>query len=290
MSTYTIKDLEALSGIKAHTIRMWEKRYDLLKPNRTETNIRYYSDAELKRLLTISLLVKHGFKISKVALFDDKRLAEEVLRINATSTEVEDLLEQLLISMLDFNIDKFESILDEQSNKIGFEETMLRIVFPFFEKIGIYWQIGSVFPAQEHLVSNLVRERILMNSKNIKTSSSKKAILFYLPENEMHELGILFYNYIAKKEGLNTIYLGANVPMEDLQGLANLTFIDFVCTAFINAADKDKMESYFKELSLIFKGKSILVSGEQVIQNKPKLPSSFNIVYDVSTFRKYIMK
>lgn len=291
MNYYTIKDLETLSGIKAHTIRMWEKRYGLLNPNRTSTNIRHYNDEELRYLLNIALLVKQGFKISKVSNFDKRRLQEEVLKLTTVSGLSIDIIDRLIVCMINFEDDNFEELLDQQIDNNGIENVMVNIVFPLFKKIGTYWQIGSIFPAQEHFVSVLIRQRLISISEKFRNKNQKdKSILFYLPQNEMHELGMLFYNYIALKEGLKTIYLGSNIPIEDLRKISENLSIDYVCTAFINAVGKEKMEEYFIELKKIFIGKTVLVSGAQVITHQPRIPSGFLIIDNVETFIKSLKK
>lgn len=289
MNYYTIKDLETLSGIKAHTIRIWEKRYGLLVPHRTTTNIRYYSDEELKRLLNVSALVKNGFKISKVSGYDDNRLHDEVLNLSRQVTGMENIIDQLVIHMVNFDDEQFEVLLDRQISEHGFEQVVLETVFPLFEKIGIFWQIGSIFPAQEHFVSNLLRQRLITEAAAYRNYQADKTVLFFLPENEMHELGLLFYNYLALKYGYKTIYLGQNVPFEDLSGLTDLTKVDYVFTAFINAIEKEELEAYFSKLNTVFRKKKIFVTGAQVMKHEPHLPANFRVINQVNTFKKYLV-
>lgn len=290
MNYYTIKDLETLSGIKAHTIRIWEKRYGLLIPSRTSTNIRYYSDDELKRLLNISLLVKNGYKISKVSGYDDQQIHAAVLSLSQQTSASEDVVNQLVVHMVNFDDQQFEALLDRQIERTDFEQAIVQVIFPLFEKIGIFWQIGSIFPAQEHFVSNMIRQRLIAESAAYRNYQSDKTILFFLPEKEMHELGLLFYNYLALKSGYRTIYLGQNVPFGDLPDLDDLKHVDYIFTSFVNAIEKDELEDYLARLSTAFKKKKIFITGAQVLKNAPALAANVKVISDIRIFKKYFAK
>lgn len=287
MNYYTIKDLETLSGIKAHTIRIWEKRYGLLEPERTTTNIRYYSDDELRKLLNVSMLVKHGYKISKVSNLETEQIHQEVLKLNERALGADGIIDQLTVCMVNFDHRNFEDLLEQQINKLGFEETFMSVVFPLFEKIGLYWQIGSIFPAQEHFVSNITRHLLIRASSSFTNHEAPASVLFFLKEGELHELSLLFYQYLALKAGYKTIYLGQNVPFEDLTKLDGLQDIDRVFTAFINGIESGELEEYIQKMSVVFKRKKVFVTGGQLLQVKPKLPSNFKVVADVRAFKKY---
>lgn len=287
MNYYTIKDLETLSGIKAHTIRIWEKRYGLLEPERTTTNIRYYSDDELRKLLNVSMLVKHGYKISKVSVFDTSQIQKEVLKLNEKSLSSQDIIDQMIVHMVNFDHKNFEDLLEQQIDIQGFEDTFMTVVFPLFEKIGIYWQIGSIFPAQEHFISNITRHMLIRASSTFANHDASVSVLFFLKEGELHELSLLFYQYLALKSGYRTLYLGQNVPFDDLTKLDGLRDIDRVFTAFINGIEPEELEDYIQRMSVIFKRKKVFVTGGQISQIKPKLPANFKVVTDVRAFKKY---
>jgi len=159
MTLYSIKDLEYLSGIKAHTIRIWEKRYHLLDPNRTDTNIRSYSDHDVRRILNVALLIKNGYKISNVAAFDETKLQSEVLRINRNLTDPEKNIDQLLFHTVNLDTFGFEQLLDKIIGDFGFSKTIHQVIFPFFERIGILWQAGSIFTAPKHFFFHIVRKK-----------------------------------------------------------------------------------------------------------------------------------
>ncbi|MFW5831666.1 MAG: MerR family transcriptional regulator, partial [Prolixibacteraceae bacterium] len=188
---YSIKDLEILSGIKAHTIRIWEKRYNLLNPERTETNIRYYNDDDLRKILNVSLLVKNGYKISKVSKWDKNKLRDNVLEVTRTKTSEGDYIDRLLLHMINFDNISFSRVAEEIMATLGFEDAVSKIFFDFFVKIGTYWQVGSVFPAQEHYVTHIIRQKLVAAIDKLGVDNERDAsILFFLPEKEMHELSL----------------------------------------------------------------------------------------------------
>lgn len=288
MSVYSIKDLEYLSGIKAHTIRIWEKRYQLLDPNRSDTNIRSYSDDDARKIMNVAMLVKNGYKISKVARFTDEKIKTEILRSNHLLGEPEKNLDQLMVYAINFEIDEVERYLDQLINTYGFAKVIQKIVFPFFERIGILWQAGSIFSAQEHFVSTLIRKRLICETDKFEHQADAKTILFFLRENEWHELGLLYSNYLAAQAGLKCVYLGQSLPFPDLSGLlANKPF-DFVCTSFIQALEKTELESYLVKLAAVFPKSHILISGRQVSLHEPKLPANVLFFKNTNDFIRKI--
>ncbi len=286
---YSIKDLEVLSGIKAHTIRIWEKRYNLLIPERTDTNIRYYSDDDLRRMLNISLLVRNGYKISKVAKWDDESINNAVLKVSKNKTSETDYIERLILYMINFDNENFYELTSEIISEKGMEEATLKVFFEFFVKVGVYWQVGSIFPAQEHYVTNIFRQKIISETDKLGIIPQKKStILFFLPDKEMHELSLLFYNYLAQKLGYRTIYLGQFVPWDDLIKIQNQVQIDFVFTAFINSLPKDELERYLESLRELFSSKKVFVTGWQLQVHQPLIPRNVKIIKDYREFKKYL--
>lgn len=286
---YSIKDLETLSGIKAHTIRIWEKRYDLLKPERTDTNIRYYTDDDLKRMLNVSLLVRNGYKISKVAAWKEADIKQTVLDVAKTKKSETGYIDQLLLFMVNFDNVAFTALVNEIVEKYGLEEAMQNIFFALFERIGTYWQVGSIFPAQEHYITSFIRQKIIaaIDAHGI-TNSKEKTILFYLPEEELHELSLLFYNYLALKLGYNVIYLGQFVPFADLEKIRSHVELDFIFTAFISPIQKEDLENYLEKLKELYQQQKVFVTGWQVKEHNPKLPRNFKVVKDYREFKKYL--
>ena len=190
MSKYSIKDLEKITGVKAHTIRIWERRYGIIQPERTETNIRFYSDQDLKRLLNIAMLNASGIKISHLAKLDSIDLEAKVLELSRTNQLEDTSIEKLILSTVNFDEDLFESILSKCLLEKGMEETISKILFPFFERIGTLWQVGSISPAQEHFISNLIRQKLFVAIDACSGQRNDKAprILFFLKEEELHEI------------------------------------------------------------------------------------------------------
>lgn len=288
MAYYSIKDLEYLSGIKAHTIRIWEKRYQLLDPERSDTNIRSYSNDDVRRILNVALLVKNGYKISNVAMFDDIKLQTEVLQQNMTLLDPDKNIDQLLLHTVNMDSQGFEQLLNKIIQENGFSKTIENVIFPFFERIGILWQAGCIFVAHEHFVSNLIRNHLVIEAAKFKHQSSDKTILFFLHEDEMHELGLLYANYLAAENGLDCIYLGQSIPFVDLSNLLINTEFDFICTTFINAIEKGELEQYLANLSLVFNKNKILVAGRQMAIHKPKLPPNVVVIKNNHDFVKKI--
>lgn len=288
MSLYSIKDLEYLSGIKAHTIRIWEKRYHLLDPGRTETNIRSYSDDDVRRILNVAMLIKNGYKISNVAAFDESRLQAEVIRLNRNLTDPEKNIDQLLFQAVNLDTWGFESQVEKIIAEMGFMKTIQQVIFPFFERIGILWQAGSIYTAHEHFVSNLIRNRLIREAGKYQSEESARSILFFLRQDEWHELGLLYLNYLAAQAGLRCVYLGQSLPFTDLANLLVSNRFDFVCSYFIHAIEKSELEQYLANLSLAFNGNRILVAGRQLAIHKPKLPSNVMVVKNGNDFLKRI--
>lgn len=283
MATYSIKDLERLSGIKAHTIRIWEKRYGLLNPERTDTNIRHYSDDDLKRILNVSMLNRHGIKISHIASLKENEMAEKIVIISSDTTDYESLIESLVISMVDMNQDKFEKLLSRSIMQLGFEDAILNIVYPFLEKIGVLWQTGAINPAQEHFISHLVRQKIIVGIDSVIPANHPSPVhfLLYLPEGELHELGLLFYCYLLKKRGHKVTYLGQWVPLSDMASASTVLNIDYLLTSIVAVYSGTDLMDYLLKLSATFPDKTIFIGGSQVSQIVGTLPG--NIIRISST-------
>ncbi|MEE4197090.1 MAG: MerR family transcriptional regulator [Bacteroidales bacterium] len=276
MASYSIKELENLSGIKAHTIRIWEKRYNLIVPSRTDTNIRYYCDQDLKRLLNIAILNRQGIRISEIAKLSDEELGERVVNLSIDAGDAERNIEQLVIAMVDMDEVKFDRVLSRYIMNKGFEDAVVKVFFPFFERIGILWQTGSINPAHEHFVSNLFRQKLMVaidNNMVADNQNAKKFILF-LPEGEYHELGLLFYNYLIRKTGQKVYYLGSSVPFNDIVETSKMVDADYLFTTITASLIKDETIGYLNRLSKNFPLKKIYVTGKQIDQMLTQPPSN----------------
>ena len=276
MARYSIKELENLSGIKAHTIRIWEKRYGILKPDRTDTNIRFYSDKELKRLLNIVILNRFGIKISHIAKLTNPQMIEKVVDISADSSSAASSIENLVIAMVEMDEFKFDRIMSRYIMNEGFENAIIKIIFPFFEQIGLLWQTGSINPAHEHFVSNLFRQKLMVAIDSIKVTDNKNAekVILFLPEGEYHELALLFYNYLIKKSGKLVYYLGSSIPFGDLIETGKMVNPDFLFLSLTLLLNKNGVGKYLKNLSEAFPSQKIFVTGLQIKGNIANLPSN----------------
>lgn len=290
MGKYSIKDLEELSGIKAHTIRIWEKRYNLIEPERTSTNIRYYSDEDLKKLLNVSMLNRHGLKISRLADMSREQIAEMVVNLSKESSDVETQVENMIVSMLDLDEAKFERILSNSILKTGFEETLIKIIYPFFERIGLLWLIGTINAAQEHFISNLMRQKLIaaIDGQLPGKNENPKTFMLFLHEAELHELGLLFYNYLLRKHGHRVIYLGQAVPFNDLIQIAEIQKIDVLLTSFTTGIGETELESYLTKLKENFPSKTIYFTGYQTNRTFKSLPSNFVHIQSAGHFQKIL--
>ena len=218
MNAFTIKDLENLTGVKAHTIRIWEQRYSFLKPQRTDTNIRFYNNHELKTILNIALLNKYGYKISHIDRMSEPEVRDKILSLGSSQAQQERILNELIRDMIEMNPDGFENSLDEYIRIRGIEKTISQIIFPFLERVGMLWITDHINPAQEHLVSNIIRQKLIVGTEGLNTHLNiNKTVLLFLPESEYHELGLLFIQYLLKSRGIRSLYLGANVPLDDVE-------------------------------------------------------------------------
>ena len=276
MGQYSIRDLERLTGIKAHTIRIWEKRYGLIEPERTNTNIRAYCDAELKKLLNISILNRNGFKISKIASLSPEEITLNINKLTDRPTDTESYIENLAIAMIDLDEQKFEKLFSRAIIQLGFEDTIIRVINPFFIRIGIMWQTGSINPAQEHFVSNLMCQKlyVAIDSEYTATQHNAKTFILYLPEGEMHELSLLFSNYMLRKRGHKVLYLGPNVPFNDILEINQKIPFDYVLTSFITSIPQIHLKEYLEKISKSFPRKTIYVTGEQISNYPDKLPEN----------------
>jgi DNA-binding transcriptional MerR regulator len=288
MSKYSIKDLEQLSGIKAHTLRIWEQRYNLLNPKRTETNIRYYDDDDLKLILNVALLNESGTKISKIAKMSIEEVKAEVLGLTDRSFAYDDQIHSLVITMVELDEERFEKIISTNILKIGFELTMINIIYPFLSKIGVLWQTGSIHPGQEHFISNLVRQKLIVAIDGQMYTGGGSKFLLYLPEQELHEISLLFTSYLLKSNGHKVIYLGQNTPDEDLNNVYRVHQPEFLLTVITTNPSGEKVQPYLNSLSERFPKSKIIVSGYQTIGQELEIPSNVHVMKYLKEIKDYL--
>jgi MerR family transcriptional regulator, light-induced transcriptional regulator len=275
MNAFTIKDLENLSGIKAHTIRIWEQRYNFLKPQRTTTNIRYYTNEELKTVLNIALLNKYGFKISHIDRMQPDEISSRILSLGDPKAIQERVVNELVQHMVDLDIEKFEKILTGYINVKGMERAVMQIIFPFLEKIGILWQTGHIFPGQEHLVTNVIRQKLIVAIEGcMPVTHTDTTFLLFLPEGEHHELGLLFTWYMMKSRGFRVIYLGANVPVRDVIHLLEFKKPDYTFIHLTATCPNFNFEKFLHNAENRFFDTPTVISGLLTHQYKKKVPAN----------------
>jgi len=278
MDSFTIKDLENLSGIKAHTLRIWEQRYSFLKPSRTFTNIRYYGNEELKKILNIALLNKYGYKISHIDKMNEAEIKEKLLSLSQMEAQQERIVNDLIKNMIDLDMESFENTLDRFILSRGIERAITQIIFPFLEKIGILWLTNHINPAQEHLVTNLVRQKLIVGIEGVSTSIKvNKTVLLFLPEGEYHELGLLFMYFILKSRGANVIYLGSNVPIKDVAYVVNLKKPDYLYSHLTSVGQNFNFDRFLTNLRQKFQNIPVIISGQltQSFEKKIQPPILF---------------
>lgn len=291
MGKYSIKELEQLSGIKAHTIRIWEKRHQLIEPERTATNIRYYSDEDLKKIINISVLSNHGLKISKIASLSPAELSNQVAALAESKNAADLYIDQLVVAMVDLDEEAFEKQISSINMKLGLERTITEIIYPFLDKIGVLWQTGNISPAQEHFISNLIRQKLIVAIDGLPFSSKSahRAILF-LPENELHELSLLFQHYLVKKAGLKTYYLGQSVPYEDLRKVIDRHQPHFLIASITTHPQGHVLQEYVYQLASDFSTLRILLSGAAVRKSVLTIPSNVHVLESALSLKDILDK
>jgi DNA-binding transcriptional MerR regulator len=267
VSYYSIKDLENLTGIKAHTIRMWEQRYELIKPDRTDSNIRLYGADELKFMLNIALLNNNGYKISKIAQMSSNEVNEKVLETIQKNTSYEDQINALIVSMIDMEEDQFESIMSSNILQYGFEKTMTSVIYPMLNRIGTLWTAESINPAQEHFISNLIRQKIIVAIDGYFEPNrvNPKKFMLFLPDGELHEISLLFSYYLIKSRGNKVIYLGQSIPLKDVVAAYELHKPEYLFSIITSSPSPDQVQNYVNMLGNSFPASQILLSGYQVV-------------------------
>jgi DNA-binding transcriptional MerR regulator/methylmalonyl-CoA mutase cobalamin-binding subunit len=272
VAIYSIRDLETLSGVKAHTIRMWEKRYGLLNPQRTETNIRYYLDQDVKMLLNAALLNRHGYKISRIADMSQRQLHEAVLEITEKKVVDSDVQsDTLTLSMLELDEEKFDATIRQRIEEYGFKETMMKVVFPFLNRLNVLWMTGSVMPVQENYIAGLIKQKIYVAIDSLPHPDNQKGtFIVFLPEGEEHELSTLFIHYLLREAGFKVINLGRNISLDDILQASEIHHPNYIFTIINEGLFKMSVKDYIDKLSLHCRNSTLLLSGIQISRQQIK--------------------
>jgi DNA-binding transcriptional MerR regulator len=289
MNAFTIKDLENLSGIKAHTIRIWEQRYNFLKPCRTETNIRYYCNQELKTVLNISLLNKYGYKISHIDKMSEQELKNKIISLSDKDAQQERIVNDLIVHMIDLDIDRFEQLLDNYILTKGIDKAIHHILFPFLHRIGILWVTNHIHPAQEHLVTNIIRQKLIVGIEGALTPIRvNKTVLLFLPEGEYHELGLLYVYYLLKTHGIKVLYLGANMPLKDVEFVCLSKRPDYLYSHLTAIAGNFSFEKFLSQITQALPGLPLVISGQLARTHLRKIPTTVNFCRSLPEVLEFI--
>lgn len=280
MNHFSIKDVEALTGIKPHTLRIWEQRYGLPHPKRTATNIRYYDNEDIKTLLSVAMLNRNGHKISRISKMEKVEIDRLVAELTLDSSDINVQMETLTKAMFSFDEIAFEKILASSVLQSGIEETFLKLIFPFLMKVGMLWQTDSINPAYEHFITNLIRQKLFVaidaQPKNI--SPLAKKFLLFLPVHEPHEIGLLFANYLIRSHGHHSSYLGANLPLDDLNAVMSVYNADYILTVLTTSLASHNPITIANKLTNDFPQANILLAGSQVFQSNIHFPKNVRVV------------
>jgi len=267
MAVYSINDLEKLCGIKAHTLRIWEKRYSIIKPKRTASNIRYYLDDDLQKILNIALLNRNGVKISKISCMTDEQIHQEVAKYTEVDATSDDKMDALIFAMLELDEYKFNKILDHNIKEQGYEITMNELIYPFMDKLSMMWIAGSIKGAHENFVASLIRRKTIIAIDEVSHTYSNSApkFLIFLPKDETHELSLLFLHFLLKKVGASVINLGTQVPLIDVIEGQRISGADYVFSLFNDSFTESPLQPYINELSKYLPDSTVLISGYQTV-------------------------
>jgi len=290
MAEYKIRELELLTGIKAHTIRIWEQRYNIISPNRTDTNIRTYSDDDLRKILNIALLNKHGIKISHIAEMSDADINQQVISFSESDTDFSNQVNALTIAMIEMDEDRFDKIISTNTLRLGFEKTMIRVLYPFLQRVGMMWLTGAINPAQEHFISNLIRQKLIVaidgQSASINPQSPK--FLLFCPEGEMHEIPLLFSNYLLRSRKFRVVYLGINLPFDNLKSVSAIHEPNYLFTILTTQPSGIETQDYINKLSKSYLNTNIIVSGRELFNKKFNFPKNVNFINGIDDLLKFL--
>lgn len=261
MQYFTIKDIENLSGIKAHTLRIWEQRYNFFVPKRKGSLHRIYDNEDLKQLLQVAFLYHNGWKISRIAQLSPAQINQEIAATEISNQTYKTFILQLVSAALDFNEGAFVRLLDDLDAKIGFEKCITEVCYPYLNRVGLLWVTSNIIPAQEHFSSYIIQNRIIAATEKLKTVATEADLVLFSPQGEFHELPLLFLNYLLKKHGWGVIYLGSNVTKEVLKPFTTNKRVRYLFFHLITNFTGWDPDLYFEDLCRSFADKTIIATG-----------------------------
>jgi DNA-binding transcriptional MerR regulator len=295
MIKFSIKYLESISGIKAHTIRIWEKRYKLLEPKRTKSNIRYYSNDDLRKILNIVSLLDDGYKISEIGKLTNDQINKELTKTfsggDTPNRQYQRLTNDVIVASANFDRVAFEKVFNTGVSKFGFSNTLEHILYPALERTGVLWQAEEINPVHEHFFSNLLKQKLFIAIDSISQPSkaTRKCILF-LPENEEHEIGLLYLNYLMLSAGIQTYYIGQRTPLEslvDAEDVIKATHLAFFITT---VTATPQANTFLKNVRRLFPKREVLIGGNPQYIRQLSLPKSFIFLDSPLAAREYLSR
>lgn len=293
MNRFTISQLQQFSGIKAHTIRVWEQRYDALKPDRSEGNTRYYDDNQLRRLLNIVSLMNAGHKISELCRMSDQEMfsivEEQLGNEKATDEAAGHFVLQLIAAALHYDEHVFEKVFSRMLLLFSLPEAYTRIIYPMLNRIGLMWSGNTLPPSREHFISNMIRQKLFSAIDTLPMPDrSAPAWLLFLPENEFHEIGLLFSAYVIRQSGHRVIYLGQNVPLSSVHEVASRVNISHALLFLVHQNDAAGTQKYLTQVKKLLPGTHVFVSGNATLLNEIKTPRNLTRIRSVDELQKQL--
>lgn len=289
MVVYSIKDLENLSGIKAHTIRIWEKRYNLIEPKRTKTNIRYYTDDDLRKLLNVCFLYKKGYKISKIGGMQHEAIKEKVSEYSRINLSFEDQLDALLLFILELDSYNFNKVLNQNIEQKGLENTMNELIYPLLDKLSLAWMAGSFLEVHESFVTQIIKSKILAAIEAIKCEpNADPSYLIYLPPNEKQELSLLYLHYILKHNGCKVINLGSEVNLNDLRYAIETCKPNYVFTILNENISNMPLQNYVDQICEELGDAKMIVTGYQTLTAGINWPKKVVVIKNLEETLEFI--
>ncbi len=290
VNRFSIKDIETITGIRSATLRIWEHRYDLLQPKRTDTNIRFYDDQDLRLLLNVSILIDNGFKISEVANMTDEKRLEEIHRISLKPGNFDSIIQSLCNSTLQLCESEFKKTILHCIKKLGVEQTIIQVIYPYLHKVGIMWQTGMINPAQEHFGSNLIKQRLIIAIDQIKCSLNKsnKKFLLFLQEGEFHEIALLVAHFIIRSHGYEVLYLGQNLPIQYVEGVYSAYQPNYILSVLTNSISEEELKGKLDLMSQNFGNTPVLLAGACISTHQLKAHQNIVPLYEISDLYAFI--
>ena len=294
MNLFSISQLAQFSGIKPHTIRMWEQRYNALKPDRSEGNTRYYNNVQLRRLLNIVSLQQQSIKVSALCALSDKEIFKLLgdLPDNTVNDNAEGyFISQLIAAGMSYDEVHFEKTFSHCLLKYGMKEAYTKVIYPMLIRLGLLWTKDSIPPAQEHFISNLLRQKLFTAIDALPPAKpGSDCWLLYLPENEFHEIGLLHASYLIRLSGSKAIYMGANLPVDSLNEAVDQLSPEHLLLFLVHNNLPRDTEDYLNEIARRFRSKKIFVACQHKILTQVKTPKNVQWLASVADLEQQLVR